>query len=356
MNRWQAFVLRVPIKEQILFARNMSLMIKTGVPIIDSLHMLERQCKSGNLKKILASVTADVQEGRFLATALKKYETVFGSLFINIVQVGEASSSLAENLGFLADDLKKRQVVQGKILSAALYPVIILITTFALSAALAFFILPRIIPVFSTLRVPLPLPTRILIATDKFILADWPWILGLAILLVVIWRSLIAVPKVRFRYHALILRLPVVGAMIVSVQMSMFARTLSLLLKSGIKIVEAISIAAESTTNLAYKRAFAEIGDRIKGGEPLGRCLQSYPDLFPTMFGQMIEVSETSGALDSTLLYLSEYYENEIDDTTQNLVSLLEPLLMLVMGGIVGFMAISVIMPIYSISQTIGGK
>lgn len=347
--------LRVSAKDQILFARNIALMSKSGMTLLDSLQMIQRQTQSRSLRQILTTVSSDLQNGQFLSTALKKYENVFGTLFINIIRVGEASGTLAENLGFLADELKKKQELRGKIVNAMIYPIIILITTVALTGVLTFLVFPKIIPIFDGFNVELPLSTRIVIGTNKFMLQNWPWILLALVVLVIGTMVLIRLKPVKRVWDRLLLHIPVVGKLVQSIQMSIMARTFSLLLKSGVKIVEAMSITADIIPNETYKSVIQRGTEEVKLGSPLGKFLSRYPTIFPVMFSQMIEISETAGTLDATLLYLSQYYESELDERTQSLVSLMEPLLMVFMGGLIGFMAIAIILPIYSISQNIGG-
>lgn len=347
--------LRVSIKDQILFARNISLMSRTGMPIIDSLRMVQRQTSSSGLKRVLATVITGVENGQFLSTSLKPYEFIFGSLFINVIRIGEASGTLAENLGFLADELKKKQQLRSKIMSALLYPIVILLTTIGLTGILMFIVFPKIMPVFRSFKVELPLPTRVLIAVNEFVLANWLWIIIGLILVITIVYALLRIKLIRFTVHRFLVYIPMLGPLVRSIQMTIFSRTLALLLKSGVKIVEAIEITSEMIPNLAYKSILNQAGEKIKEGGQLGKYISNYPRYFPVMFSQMVEVSETAGTLDSTLLYLSEYYEDELDDTTRNFVSLLEPLLMVGMGGIVGFITISILLPIYSISQTLSG-
>ncbi len=354
MNNFKNVFLRVSVKEQILFARNISLMSRSGMPILDSLHMIQRQTSSGIMRKILASVITDVENGQFLSTSLKKYESVFGALFINIIRIGEASGTLSENLGFLADELKKKQQLRGKIMSAMLYPIIILFTTIALTSVLMFLVFPKIMPIFESFKITLPLPTRILIGANKFVSQYWFWMgVGFIIVAIAIY-FLLRVRKVRFFVHRMLLYMPLVGPMIKSVHMAIFARTFALLLKSGVKIVEALAITSDIIPNLAYKKVLNSASEQVKAGAPLGKFLAANSKMFPLMFSQMVEVSETAGTLDGTLMYLSEYYESELDDTTRNMVSLLEPLMMVTMGGIVGFITISILLPIYAISTVLG--
>ncbi len=343
----------VPIKEQILFTRNLAIMSQSGMPLLEGLHMMQKQTRNNSMRKILASVIINVENGQFLSTSLKKYESIFGSLFINIIQIGETGGVLAENLAYLSEELKKKQQLRSKIFGALAYPIIIVITTIALVAVLTFMVFPKILPIFKSFNVKLPISTRIVIGTNTFLLAKWPIILGLVIGLLVIGWLLSRIRAVKFAMHRSIIYVPVIGPFTRSVEMSILSRTFGLLMKSGVKIVEALLITADVMPNLAYKKAVQKAADQIKAGAPLGKYFESNPHLFPIMFSQMVEMSEAAGTLDTTLAYLGQYYEEELDEGTKNMVALLEPMLLLFMGGIVGFMAISIILPIYSISQTV---
>lgn len=350
----QPLFLHVSAKDQIMFARNIALMTKTGMPLLDAIHMLERQTQSASLKRILSGVAVDIANGQFLSTSLKKYERIFGPLFVNVVRIGETSGTLADNLQFLAEELRKKQELRGKVMSAMLYPIIIAGTTILLTSFIMFFVFPKILPIFDSFTIELPLPTRILIATNRAFLSYWYWFALAAVTLVVSLLFLIRLPKVRYYIQKALLRVPVMGGAMKSIQVAILARTFALLLKSGVKIVEALSITADVMPNLVYKHAVTQAGEQVKIGASLGKYLGTAPHLFPLMFSQMVEVSESAGTLDATLSYLTDYYENEVDEATRNMVTLLEPLLMLVMGVTVGFIAMAIILPIYSISQTFG--
>ncbi len=354
MSKSGSFFLRVPVKEQILFARNISLMVRSGMPLLDSLYMIEQQTQSRSMHKVLQSVIDDLENGQFLSTGLKKFEGALGSLFINIIRVGESSGTLSENLELLAVELKKRQMLTSKILNAMLYPIIILVTTLGLTSVLMFLIFPKILPVFSTLNVILPLSTRVLIKTHAFFTHYWLAVILSITSFVIAFRLTLNIGSFRFFIHRFFLHIPILGPLFRSVQVAMFARTFAVLLKSGTKIVEALGITSEVMPNLVYRQITRGAADQVRVGAPLGKYLQGYPKLFPKMFSQMVEVSETAGTLETTLNYLSDYYEQEVDETAKNMISLLEPLMMVFMGGLVGFISISIILPIYSLGQTIG--
>ncbi len=345
---------RVSLQEKIFFARHLSIIIKAGMPLMDALTMLKKQTESRSMEKILTQVIKDVSEGQFLSASLERYKNIFGDLFINMIRVGEASGVLPENLDFLSQELKKKREMRKKVVGALIYPAVILVATFGVIGTMAIMVFPKIFPVFATLNVELPMTTKILIKFSDA-LSQYTGTVASAflVLIIAIW-FLLRIKIVRYYSHRFLLRAPLVGGMITSVNMSNFSRTLGLLLKSGVKIVEAINITAATLNNLVYRKELKEVAESIQKGELISQHLTSRKSLFPKMATNMIAVGENTGNLSETLLYLSEFYESEVAEMTKNLSNTLEPVLMVFMGVAVGFVAISIIMPIYKITQTMG--
>lgn len=358
MNKFKQFFsrlddlfLRVSIQEQVIFARNLSIIIKAGVPLLDALTMLKKQTKNRAMSKILEHVLEDVSNGQFLSASLEKYKRVFGDLFINIIRVGEASGILSENLEYLSQELKKKRELRKKVIGALVYPTVILFATVGVVGLLTIFIFPKIFPVFASLNIELPLTTKILIAVSDTLVERGGTVLAVLVVTLIIFWLLLRLQKARFYFHWILLRVPLVGKMMTSMNMASFSRTLGLLLKSGVKIVEAINITSDSLTNLVYRKGLKEAARNIQKGELISKYLLTEPRLFPIMASNMIAVGENTGNLSETLIYLSEFYESELDDLVKNLTNVLEPALMVVMGIIVGFVAIAIITPIYGITQ-----
>lgn len=343
--------LHISLFDKILFSRHLSIMIKTGMPLVDSLKLLKRQTRSRSFSYILEQLIKGAESGQFLSVSLGQFRRVFGDLFINIVHIGETGGILADNLEHLSIELKKRQALHQKIRAAFIYPAIVLFAMTAVISVLIFFVLPRITPIFSSLNIELPLTTRILIGTSNFLINNWPYILGGLIALIIGFILLLRIKTIRFFWNKTILYLPLAGSISRKAAISDSSRTLSLMLKSGMKIIEALMITSNSVTNLAYQKAFRDAAEVMKKGEPLNSFLKTQEHLFPAIVSQMIEVGENTGTLGDNLLYLANFYESEVDEATKNLSTTLEPILLLVMGIIVGFIAISIITPIYKITQ-----
>lgn len=343
--------MRVPLQEQVLFAKHLAIMVKTGMPILDSLQLLKKQTKSKSMQKILNQVISDVSNGQFLSASLDKYHKIFGDLFINIVRVGEASGILYENLNYLAEELGKKQALKKKIKGAMIYPLIILIATIGIVTLLTVYVFPKILPIFQSMKINLPITTKLLIVISNFLTNYGIFVfLGLIIFIIVFWLVL-KLKTMKFVINKIMLMLPVVGSMTQAYNIANFCRTLGLLLKSDVKVVEAMTITATTTANPIYRKSLAGISDSVSRGEEISHHLDKAPSLFPAMVTQMVSIGEHTGNLSETLLYLSNYYEEEVDDETKNLSNILEPALMVFMGLIVGFIALSIITPIYEVTQ-----
>lgn len=346
----------VSLKEKMFFARHMAIMSRSGMQILDILKTLKKQTKSRTFAKIIDELINNVKNGQFLSDGLAKHKALFGDFFINIIHVGEISGTLADNLEYLASALDKKRELENKVKGAMVYPIIILIATGGLTGALTFFIFPKILPIFKSLHVPLPLVTKIFIAVSTFMIAHGVFVFGAVIGFAIVFWLLIKIRFIRYATQRVTLMLPVVGTMVQNFNMVSFVRALSLLLKSGVKIVQALEITANSSANLVYKKTLKVIAVSVGQGDPISKHLAAHPRLFPPVFAQMIAVGEETGKLTDTGTYLADYYESELDNSTKALSNILEPLMLLVMGFIVGFVALAIILPIYEVSQHIGPK
>jgi len=337
-----------------LFARNLEVMIRSGMQILQSLDILKKQARSKAFVKILDSVIFDVKNGHFLSAGLEKYKTVFGEFFINLIRVGEASGTLSENLKYLADELRKKDELTKKIRGAMAYPMIIMLATVGITSIMIFVIFPKILPVLTSINVELPLVTRAFIAMSNFLI-KYGYLVGVGFvgLIIGIWLIL-RIPKVRFFWHKILVSMPIIKDMVRSVNIISFARTIGLLLKAGIKIVEALEITANTLGNMVYRQEVLRVAEGVRRGDPMSKYFVEDTKLFPPIFSQMIVVGENTGKLDESVLFLADFYESELDESIKNISTFIEPVLLLVMGLIVAFVALAIITPIYKITQAIG--
>jgi type IV pilus assembly protein PilC len=342
----------IPVQEQINFARHLSIVIKAGLPLYQGLKIIRDQSESKLLKTIIDQVLVDVNSGRFLADSLERYRNVFGDFFINIIRVGEGSGTLSKNLTYLAEELKKSKTLKTKVRSAMVYPAIIMVTTIGVTGFLTFYVFPKLLPVFSGLKVKLPTTTVALISFVDFIKTYGIYLAIFIFAAILVVKILLKKSHaVRYAIDLATLYVPVVSQLVINVNMANLARVLGLLLKSGVKIIEAITITSTTLGNAVYQDIVAGSTENVRRGGQLATFLAKHRHLFPPLFTGMVQIGEDTGNLEDNLAYLSDYYDEEVGTKLQNLTNLLEPFMLLLMGGIVGFVAISIITPIYSLSQ-----
>lgn len=331
--------------------KHLSIAIKSGMSLLDGLNMIKRQTKSRSLQKILETIITDIDNGIFLSASLEKFSDVFGDLFINIVRVGETSGTLTENLNYLAAEMKKHDVLRKKVRGALIYPAIVMSMTITIAVGMIVFVIPKLLDVFSNVEFELPIATRILIAISNFLQNYWIWLLvGIFGGAVGSWL-LLKINRVRLAFHYALIFMPIFGPMVKKVNMSNISRVLGLLLKSGVKIVEAVNITGSTLNNLVYRRELQRVSEATRTGEYLSKYFSKKEHLFAPIMTNMIAVGENTGNLTENLSYLSEYYEEEVEDFTKNLSSILEPALLIILGFVVGFIALSVVLPIYEVTQ-----
>lgn len=337
-----------------VFARNLEVMTRSGMQLLPSLEILRKQTKSKAFISILDQLISDVKNGHYLSAGLEKFKLIFGDFFINLVKVGESSGTLSENFQYLAEELKKKDELTKKVRGALIYPMFILIATLGITSILTFVIFPKILPVLTSIKVELPLTTKVFIKVSNFLFDYGLYVLGGLVLFGVAFMTSLRLEGFKFAWHRFLLNIPAISDTIKTVNLINFSRTLGLLLKAGIKIVEALEITASTLGNLVYKKETVIIAEGVKKGDPMTKYFEQRPDLFSPIFTQMIIVGENTGKLDESVIFLSNFYESELDESTKSLSNFLEPIMLLVMGCIVAFVALAIITPIYKITQTLG--
>lgn len=345
---------RFPIKEQTLFAKRLSFLIKAGVPIVESLELIGKQTRSRGKAKMFEALAQDVSSGQYLSTSLAKFSNHFGEFTVNLIRIGENAGVLSLNLMYLADELAKKHALQRKVRGSLIYPVFITCTTLGVTGMLTVFIFPKIMPIFISLNITLPLTTRILLGISIFLQS---WGLYVILGLFICGAGFILVrTKVHWLHYStdrILLSIPIAGDIARSYNVSNFCRTLGLLLRSGVHITEALLITASVTKNLIYRRAYERIAKEVVKGETISKNLAVGTILFPDMLSYMIAIGEKTGSLTETLGYLSDLYEAEVDEKTKNLSNSIEPILLVTMGVIVGLIAVSIITPIYDVTKNL---
>jgi len=343
-------LMRLSLREQILFIKQLSIIIRSGIPLLTALNMVNEQSKSKTMKKIIDQVIKDVENGQYLATTLAKFNKCFGELTINIIAIGEISGNLSGNLEHIAVSLKKRRALRSKVISAAVYPIFVILATIAITVMLTVFVFPRVIPVFKSVNYDLPWTTKLLIFISDTIKNHGFLIVAGIIFIFIAIFLLLKIKKVHFWFDKISLSIPFLSSLIQTYNTTSICRTVGLLLNSGTGVVRSFQITSNTTTNLVYKKDLNIIAEKLTKGERISAHIRNHK-LFPAMVPQMLAVAENTGKLSETFLYLSDSYEEEMDELTKNLSTTVEPLLLIFMGILVGFIAVSIITPIYGITQ-----
>ncbi len=344
---------RVPLLEKMMFARHLALMVKAGFSLNKALQVLALQTKNRRFAKIITSLEGDVRQGNSFGDSLAKYPDIFSDLFVNMVKAGESSGNLEENLKVLGVQMKKEHELKSKVKSAMLYPAVILVAMFGIGTGMMIFVMPKLISVFKELNAELPLTTRFVIWLSEFLSRYWFFALLAAIGIFFAARLVLRTKKGKDWLDRLILKMPLFGNISKKVTSASLARTLSSLIESGIPIVKALEISASTLTNSLFNHSIIEASRQVQKGQPLSQILSAFPYLYPPMVSQMIQVGEETGTLGEITERLAEFYEEEVANITKSLSSIIEPILMVIIGAAVGFFAVSMIQPMYSMMDAV---
>lgn len=338
----------ISLKDKMMFARHLGIMLSSGLSLPKALNIISNQTKNKKFKSILGKLEEEVKMGNSLADSLVKHP-VFDELSVNMIRVGEVGGNLEEVLRLLADQLEKEHSLLSRVKGAMYYPSVILLVMIGIGVAMMMFVVPKLTTVFEDIQTTLPLSTRLIIAVSGYMAAHQITVglilIGIAAVLVLFFKS-----SFGKKFSSLIFtKLPVIKKMMIKVNNARFARIYSSLTRSGVPVVESLKIISRTLTNNLYKNAFLEISEGVQKGKTLHEELARFPQLFPILTIQMTEVGEETGKTADVLTNLASFYEEEIDQMTKNLSSIIEPVLMVIIGVAVGFFAISMILPMYSI-------
>ncbi|MFA6918591.1 MAG: type II secretion system F family protein [Patescibacteria group bacterium] len=343
---------KVPAAAKIFLLQNISVMLKAGISLSEALKSLADQTKNRKLKNILLDVGEKIKGGGSFSESMMPYQKDFGELFINMIRAGEASGRLEDVLMELYIQSKKDYTLVTKIRNALTYPVIIIIAMITIASIMAVFVLPSMIKMFDDMNVELPLVTRLLIMLSHFIQKDGIYVLIGAIILIIVFIRTIKSKTGKHLSDSLILKIPVISGIIKQINLARASRSLSALIQTEIAIVETLTITSRVLGNSVYKLAFLDAAEKVKKGQKLASIFKEYPDIFPSSVIQMISVGEETGSLDNILKNLADFYEEEVTETMNNLPTIIEPVLMILIGIAVGGIAIAVLMPMYSLTQS----
>jgi type IV pilus assembly protein PilC len=343
---------RVKLKDVAVFSRQFATMINAGLSLLRALYILAEQTENKALAEVANQVRMDVEKGSSLSQALSKHPKVFNRLYISMVKAGETGGVLDSVLLRLADTIEKQVELKRKVKSAMTYPLVVAVLVLLIVSAMLLFIIPMFEDLYTELGGKLPLPTQMLINISNFARQFWWLIFGAEIAAVFLFRRWIGTEGGRNQWDAMKLRAPVFGPLVRKTALARFSRTLSALVRSGVPILESLDIVAETAGNHVVAEAVRDTQQAVKRGEPLSRKLEDHA-VFPPMVVQMMAVGEETGALDEMLDKIADFYDQEVEATVDALTSLIEPLLIVVMGICVGGMVISLYMPMFNIIKLI---
>ncbi len=344
----------ISLDEKIGFVENLSIMLKSGISVTRAMQILVKQTKNVRLNAIIVDIAAQVEGGKSLGEALARHENVFSNIFISMVKVGEMSGNLDKSLEYLTVQLHREADLKSKVRGAMIYPAVIVAAMIIIGILMSIFVLPKLTSIFKEFgTVELPFMTRVVIAVADFMSAHAVitvlGLIGSIVGLIMFYRTYTG----KRVFDIVSTRFLVIGPIVKKINLARFARILSSLLKSGIPIVEGLEVAGNSLGNIPYRELITKSANEVRLGKNLTDTLSKDESLFPVLVVQMLQVGEESGTVEDMLSQLAVHYEEEIDTIMKNLSSVIEPLLLLFIGGIVGVLAVALISPIYSISQSI---
>lgn len=348
---------KVKLKDLVIFTRELSTMISAGVPLPRGLETLQNQMENKYFQGVIASITHDVESGAPLAEAMAKFPRAFNDVYVNMVRAGEAGGILDEILKRLAAQVEKDASIRKKIHSAMAYPMVILTVTVIAFFGIMLFILPKIGKIIKDLGGPnaqLPIYSRVMLDISAFMQKNVILILIISFGGSWAFRHYIKTEKGKYQWHGLLLRLPIVGNIVAKVAIARFSRTFSSLMSSGVSVLEALEVTGKAIGNKVLQKELTDIAEAVKNGQPLGKELLA-ADFFPPIVGQMMSVGEETGKIDEVLVKVADFYEEEVDAVIDGLASIIEPVMIIVLGSVVGLIAASVMGPIASLSKNIGG-
>ncbi len=343
---------RVKVKEIAIFSRQFATMVNSGLSLIRTLSILEQQTESAALATVVGEVRGEVEKGSSLSAAMSKHPKVFNNLFVAMVRAGEVGGVLDETLERLADMMEATVTLRSKVKSAMAYPIVVLGLVAVIVTAMLIFVVPMFEGMYSELGGDLPLPTKALISAGNILSTYWYVAVLLIIAVVFGLRRWIATESGRSAFDAFKLKIPVFGKLTHKTALSRFSRSLSVLSRTGVPILNAIEIVSQTAGNAVLARALVDVRDSVKQGESMASPLDRHP-VFPPMVVQMMAVGEETGALDTMLGKVSDFYDSEVNATVDALTSLIEPLLIIVMGVTVGGILVALYLPMFNIASLI---
>lgn len=347
---------KVKIKEVVAFTRQLSTMVSAGVPLVRSLSTLQSQAESKNFKLVVGGIAKDTESGQPLADSFAKYPDIFNEVYVNMVRAGEAGGILDEILKRLATQLEKDSTMKKKIKSAMMYPIVISGITFLAFFGIMIFVIPKIAKILTDLGGPdakLPIYTQILLNTSAFAQKNFVVLTAVTVIGVFFLRRYIKTPVGKYQFHSLLLKIPILKGIILKIAVARFASTFAALMGAGVGVLDSLEVTGGAIGNKVIEKELKDAAKDVKNGKQLSEPLSASPH-FPPIVSQMLAVGEETGQIDTILTKVADFYEEEVETVIDGLTSIIEPLMIVILGSIVGIIAASVMGPISSLSKNIG--
>jgi type IV pilus assembly protein PilC len=347
-----SFLGNIPMAQKIAFAKNLSAMTKAGLALSRALSVIERQSK-GRLKAVVEGINLEIKKGKTLSEALKTYPNIFSNLFISMTKAGEESGNLSESLANVALQMDKTYRLQKKVKGALIYPGVIISVMLVVGILMFIFVVPGIIATFKELNTELPTSTKVIVFISDFFSNHWALaiLIIIAFVLVIYFSARTVIGKmVR---DSIVIRLPLIGDLVKEANAARVARTLSSLLTAGVPVAESIHITKDIVSNHLYRKVLEEASLVVEKGENISAVFMKNPKYYPTFVGEMMAVGEETGNMAAMLGEVAVFYENDVEERTKDLSTIIEPVLMVIIGAAVGFFALSMITPIYSVMDNV---
>jgi len=343
---------KVSLQDKIIFTRQLALMTKAGLPLVNALQALARQTDNHYFHEVILKLTKDVQGGRPLSGALNNYPKIFPEVYTAVVKAGESTGQLAEVMFNLADQQEKQAEIISKVRGALLYPAVILVALTGVVFLIVFFVLPSLQSIFVDFGSDLPITTKLLFSGSTLIRHYYLEFFGVLIILFYVLRWWVSKPSGRIVYDHLKVSVPVFGPLTKKVYMANFSRTMAMLVHASLPILQSIKIVQKTINNELYNKSFKAITAAVENGQSLSKAIDK-EQIFPPMVGQLISLGEESGDLEAVFTEITHFYDGEVENITRNIASLIEPIMIVIMGLGVGFIVASVLGPIYKLTGSI---
>jgi len=338
----------VSLVDKLMFTRNLKVMVSAGVSLPRALKLLALQAKSKKFKKAISVISEEIIRGKSFSDSLAKHPKIFSELFCNMVKVGEESGTMEDVLVVLANQMEREHELFSRVKGALVYPAVILTVMVVIGIVMMIVIVPKLAQTFTELNIELPLTTRAVIATSKFLERFWYLIPLLVAALFFSFRYIIRTKTGKKVSDKFILKMPIISSIVKKTNSAYTSRTLSSLIVAGVPIVRALEIISRTLGNVYYKQALANAAEQVKKGSKLAEALSGYEEIYSPLLIQMVEIGEETGETSSILGKLADFFESEVTEITKNLSSVIEPFLMIIVGAVVGFFVISMMQPMYS--------